>query len=256
LAKTREIAKKVKEQDIPGLEMSSQKINDLTDNCSCENLQSLCACSGGGAGDSCQPIQCYAGPGFQPCPEEKEIKENQQNIIAWKDEILYYRNRANAEAEDLREEIKKILDEQIVYYMKSEQIEENEQVKEYLKGEREKITEEKNLKKDLATNLEELAKLIDKIAAPASEIGQLPNQCLINVKDTNICKPACKGECHDTETGCQPDKCSGGNPCPTDEIQAQLEEIRSLAPQITQTCDQIINIIDQIIKFKTILVQP
>ncbi|GAH97356.1 unnamed protein product, partial [marine sediment metagenome] len=32
-----------------------------------------------------------------------EIKENQKRIIAWKDEILYYKSRALSEIEDLRD---------------------------------------------------------------------------------------------------------------------------------------------------------
>jgi len=252
LSKIREIADQLKENIVPGIENSSQKIKESTDKCNCENTQSLCFCAGGSESSECKARGCYAGPGFQPCPGEKEIKENQQNIIAWKDEILYYRNRAVAEEDDLNDEIKKVLDEKILYYIKNEQIEEDEKVKQYLKDERQKVTDEKNLKKDLGAKLKELADLIEKISAPILVIGPLPDQCLINVETK--CTASCKGKCHDYKQGCQPDKCSGGNPCPIDEIKKQYDEIQNLKPSIIQSCDEIINIIDKIIKFKTITI--
>ena len=257
LGKVEEIAEQLKKYIIPGIELSSQKIKDLTDNCDCSNTQPLCYCTGGGSGDSCQPRQCYAGPEFQPCPDQSEIKENQKRVIAWKDEILYYRNRALSEQEDLLDEIKKVLDEQIVYYQKNIIIEEDEKIIEYFKQEKEKITIEKNLKKDLAVKLEELAELIEQIEPFMSEIGILPDKCLYDegvYGVNNKCDAYCKGECHDYKDGCQPDKCDGGNPCPIDNIQNQLSEIQQLKPLIIQACDEILNIINEIIKHKTITI--
>jgi len=252
LGKVEEIAEQIKETVIPGIEFSSQKIKELTDNCECKNTQPLCQCSGGGENDTCNPHICYAGQGNQPCPNELEIKENQKRVIAWKDEIMHYRNRAIAEEEDLLDEIKRILDEKIVYYQRSIIIEENDEVKQYLTEEKEEITIEKNLKKDLAAKLKELAELIEKIELFMSEIGTLPDECLINVQ--NKCQAHCDGKCHDIEEGCQPVNCTGGNPCPFNDIQAQFDEIQNLSPQISQTCDEILNIIDEIIKHKTITI--
>lgn len=261
LEKVRETAYKIKEEVIPGIKNSSQKIKDLTEKCDCKNTQSLCVCTGGDEKAECQARECYSEPGFQPCPEEKEIKENQKNIIAWKDEIIYYKNRAAAEAEDLKDETKKVLDEKIVYYQKNIIIEDDEKVIEYLKEEKQKITEEKNLKKGLAAKLGYLTNLIEKIEPFISEIAQLPDKCLYDegvYGINNKCQASCKqGEeygCHDAKEGCQPDKCSGGNPCPVGEINDQFLLIQNLSPQIVQVSDEIIKIIDEIIKLKTITI--
>ncbi|PIR72174.1 MAG: hypothetical protein COU42_02165 [Candidatus Nealsonbacteria bacterium CG10_big_fil_rev_8_21_14_0_10_36_24] len=257
LGKVREMADKIKEEVIPGVENSSQKIKELTENCKCENTQSLCLCTGGDEKAKCEPNRCYAGPGFQPCPDEKEIKENQQNIIAWRDEILYYRNRALEEIKDLEDERKKVLDEKIVYYTKIEIIEEDEEVKQFFRDERKKVTEEKNLKKDLATKLKELADKIKEIEPFISEIGILPDKCLYDegvYGVNNKCNAHCKGECHDYKNGCQPDKCSGGNPCPVGEINDQFLIIQNIRPSIDQIGQEILNIIEEIIKLKTITI--
>jgi hypothetical protein len=246
-----EIAKQLKENIIPGTELVSQNIKNLTDNCDCSNTQPLCYCTGGSSDDSCQPRSCYAGPGSHPCPGESGIKDNQQRVIAWKDEIIYYRNRALSEEQDLQDEIKKVLDEEILYYIKREQIEEDEEVKQYLREKRQEVTDEKNLKKELAVKLEELADLTEKISAPLSKIGTLPDQCLVNVKN---CNSSCIGECHDHKDGCRPYKCGGGNPCPTSDIQTRFNEIQQLKPSIVQVCDEILNIINEIIELKTVII--
>jgi len=252
LGKVGEITKQLKKYIIPGIEMSSQKIKELTDNCDCSNAQPLCFCDGGEESNSCQPNGCYAGPGFQPCSSQSEIKENQKRVIAWRDEIMYYRNRTIAEQEDLLDEIKRVLDEQIVYYVKNIIIEEDEKVIEHLEQEKEKITIEKNLKKDLAAKLEELADSIKEIEPLMSKIGTLPDNCLINVKDR--CSASCEGKCHDYKDGCEPGECSGGNPCPVEEINDQLLLIQGLQPQIINKSDEILNIIDEIIEHKTIVI--
>ena len=251
--KVKNIVDEVKKA-VENIENSSKKIEELTDQCKCQNTQSLCVCSGGGSSDACQAQKCYAGPGTHPCPDSQEIKNQQQIIVAWLDEILYYRNRSLAEVEDLKDEIKKVLDEQISYYQKKIKTETDQEVKQYWEEEEKKVTEEKNLKKDLATKLEHLAKLIEEIAIPIKEIGKLPDECLTNVGDTNICKPVCRGECHDFKEGCQPDKCGGGNPCPINEIQNQLDPIKNTRSSIDQTGQEIMNIIEEIIKLKTIII--
>lgn len=257
LDKAKEMAEQIKENIIPGIELSSQKIKELTDICDCSNTQPLCYCTGGGSGDSCQPRQCYAGPGFQPCPNQSEIKENQKRIIAWKDEILYYRSRAISEQEDLLDEIKRVLDEKILYYQRSIIIEENDEVRQYLTEKKEEVTIEKNLKKDLADRLEELADLIEEIEPYLSEIGILPDKCLYDEEVygvNNKCIAHCQGGCHDIKEGCEPVNCDGGNPCPVGKINDQLLLIQGLQSQIINKSNEILNIIDEIIDFKTIII--
>jgi len=252
LGKVEKIAEQVKENIIPGIELSSQKIKELTDNCDCSNTHPLCFCDGGSEDSSCQPRGCYAGPGFQPCPDESEIKENQKRVIAWKDEILYYRNRAIAEEKDLSDEITKVIDEKIRYYTQTKATETDGKIIKYFEDEIADLEKEKSLKGDLGAKLRELIDLIGRIYLPTSKIGILPDNCLINVKDK--CNASCEGKCHDYKDGCEPTDCSGGNPCPFNDIQAQFNEIQKIKPSIIQACDEILNVIDEIIKHKTIVI--
>ena len=258
-AKTRlpDLFEKIKDI-VDNARLSSQKITEAGENiqnsagkCDCGRTSPLCICSGGSESSSCEPEGCYS----DPCPsrEKSKLKENQKNIIAWKDEILYYKNRAEAETEDLKEEIKKVLDEKILYYIKTIMAEENEEIKKYFEEKKEKISKEKNFKKDLISKLEELSALIQEIAEPSQKVGQLPDECLANVKDK--CQASCQGECHDTQPkqGCQPQKCSGGNPCPMNEIGSRLKEIRGKISPINKTCDEILIIIEEIKKLKIII---
>ncbi len=262
LGRVQEIAKQLKEKVIPGIKNSIQNIKNLTDKCDCENTHSLCYCAGGSSDSPCQARYCYAGPGFQPCPDETEIKENQKNIIAWKDEILYYKNRALAETDDLKDETTKVLDEKIRYYTEVKATETDARAIKDFEDRIIKLEKEKSLKETLGAKLKELADLIGKISDPASELGQLPDKCLSNVEhlddkgNPDICKPGCKSgaKCHDYKEGCQPDKCSGGNPCPTSDIQDNLKNIQNLNPQITSVCDEILDIIKEIINLKTITI--
>lgn len=271
LGRIKEMAEAIKK--IPNeIKSMAEKIQELTNKCDCQNTQPLCMCTGGDEKAQCQPKQCYAGPfsdpknpdsNHHPCPNLKEIKDNQKRIIAWKDEILYYRNRALAEAEDLKDNIEKILDKKIDWYNTKIAAEEKvlaqvegesaktlqQRLIDYLKEERDWLTQERNYKEGLQqklNGLNELAETIAKIEKPVNEISQLPDKCLVNVGDINICKPTCKGECHDYKSGCQPDKCTGGNPCPTKEIQSQVGKINPLPQEIIRISDEIIAIIDNI----------
>ena len=153
--------------------------------------------------------------------------------------------------EDLHDEITKVIDEKIRYYIQTKAAETDEKIIEYFEEQITDLEKEKDLKGDLGAKLRELIDLIGRIYFPALEIGTLPDNCLINVKD---CDASCKGECHDCKNGCEPTDCSGGNPCPFDDIQSQFDEIQNLNPQISQVCDEILNIIDEIIKHKTIVI--
>lgn len=240
----------------------AEKIQELTNECDCANAQSLCFCDGGSESNSCQPRGCYAGPGFQPCPDEAEIKENQKRIIAWKDEILYYRNRALSEAEDLKDSIEEILNEEISWYnqkITAEQEllaeiqddvgrEQQQKLINYLMEQRDWLIEERDYKEDLKQTLNELADKIIRLEDPINNISQLPDECLISVKDK--CDANCEGECHDYKDGCEPTDCSGGNPCPINEIQNQVGKISPLTGEINSICDEIISIINNIRKTK------
>ncbi len=244
------------------IENSSKEIKDLTDKCDCKNTQSLCLCSGGSSNDACQPQKCYAGPGTNPCPDFQEIKNQQQIIIAWRDEILYYKNRSLAEIEDLKDEVEKVLKEKIRYYTEVKATEKDPEVIKYFEDEIAKLEKEKQQKENLAAKLKELANWIEKIEPPMPEITQLANKCFYDEKGifgiANKCQASCKeGKeygCHDAKEGCQPDKCSGGNPCPVGEINDQLLTIQNTRPLIDQTGQEILNIIEEIIKLKTITI--
>jgi len=225
-----------------------------TDKCDCKNTQPLCVCTGGDEDAKCEPRQNYVGPGSNPCIDFKEIKNQQKIIVAWKDEILYYRNRNIAEEEDLKEEIEKVLNEQIRYYTESKAVETDEKIIEYFEDEITKLEKEKQLKQSLAVQLERLAKLIEEAAISASEIGILPDKCLYDkvFGVNNKCNAYCEGDCHDIKTGCEPLKSDGGNPCPAGEINDQLLTIQQIRPLIISASDQILNIIQEIIKLKTI----
>ena len=256
LGRIKEMAETVKK--IPGgIKDTAEKIEELTNDCDCGNTQSLCVCTGGDDKAACEARYCYAGSDSHPCPDFVEIKNNQQKIIEWKDEILYYRNRALSEAEDLKDNIE-ILNEKIDWYnikiaadevvleeLEGESAKELQQrLIDYSKEERDWLIEERDYKEDLKQELIELADAIAEAEEPVNKISQLPDECLINVEDK--CQASCTGECHDYEDGCQPGECSGGNPCPTNEIQNQVGEINPLPEKIIFICDKIISIIDSI----------
>lgn len=258
LVRVKELAETIKK--IPDeIKNIAEDIKKLTDECECEKTQSLCACNGGGEGASCSPISCYIGTNSNPCPNFEDIKTNQQKIIAWKDEILYYKNRALAEAKDLEDNIK-ILEAQVDWYDKKIAAEEDvlaqiggedktqKSLIDALKEKKDWLAYEINYKRDLAQKLNGLADAIIKVEKPVNELSGLPDVCLSNIGEK--CQASCKGECHDIKDGCQPDKCSGGNPCPTSDIQSKIGEINPLPNEIILICDQIIFAVNSIKKIK------
>lgn len=268
LSKVKELAKNVK------LAASSvnEQTNQLTDriqDCDCGEAVSMCICEeleikgGGGILASCVAQKCYiADPNTQPCPDGSKIKENQQNLIAWRYELLYFRNRALAEKQDLDDEIEKIINEKIDFYEQKIAAETSQTIIDFLREEQTKQKNEKQLKKQLADKLEELADKLEEISQPMLELSQLPNECVYTIEEgedgekeykstiEEKCEASCKTDyqtgCHDAERGCWPDTCGGGNPCPTGEIQDRSQEISRLLESAGQ--DSIVQIAKDIIK--------
>lgn len=259
LSKIKEIAERIKiiSEEI---EFLAKEIKELTDKCDCGNTQSLCMCTGG-EGGSCQPRRCYAGPtpypqpaletGFHPCLDVEKIKTDQQRIIALRFELLYYKNRASAEAEDLILELEN-LERESQYYQGMQQIETEAKLVEYYRKKQEEIDEEKNLKTQLLEKLNDLISYITMISKPIYEIATLPDNCLTNVKDS--CNAHCDGGCHDIKRGCQPAKCDGGNPCPVGEIKERLGIVSTQRPLINQAYQDIVSLINEIKILKTIYI--
>lgn len=233
------------------IEGTSKDIKELSDRCDCSTTQSLCACDGGEEESSCRPLRAYSENNTQPCPDGPKIKEKQKNIIAWGDEIVYYKNRAIAEEKDLILEIDE-LTKLSSYYSNVLAIETNEQAKEHLNTQIDRLSEEIRLKGDLASLLTSLTEEINKITPHISDISKLPDECLSNVGDK--CEANCRGQCHDLLTGCEPETPSEGNPCPMEDIEGQLRNIQDLRPSIDSMANQILNKIEEIINFKTIII--
>jgi len=251
LERIKEFAEAV-EQTADSIVDIAQEIKTLTDNCDCDTTQSMCLCEDYQNGD-CEPQYCYSASNDQPCPDDQKIKEDQQKIVDLRDIILYYKNRASAEAADLKEDIEKILNVKIGWY--EDKIKKENEVSDKLGEGAEKdleeviinnLEQEKNLldrekgcKEELRKKLDELASTIEKIKEPINNLMPLPDQCLANVKEQ--CGASCEGGCHDEEK-CAGDECSGGNPCPTDEIQKQTDNISSIVQDIKKVADEIIQI--------------
>lgn len=240
---------------INGLENSSRRIEDLTDNCDCAETQSLCACDGSRVGSFCEPIRAYADERNQPCPETEEIKEAQKDVVAWKEELFYYKNRAFAEEFDLRLSIVD-LEVERDYYQNELATETNADIISFYNEEISSLIEEINLKEVLATELNNLGASIYDIEFSALELSKLPERCLEGVAD--YCIPSCKTGgnygCFDVLNGCVPGPVDSGNPCPLGEIRDRSGEIQSSRPGIENNSNRILNQIQEIIKFKTITI--
>lgn len=253
-----EIAVSVKEiiEGEKGIKNTAQTIKSLTDKCDCKNTNPLCACKIY-RGGSCESLNCYSQKETEPCPDWQKIEGTRQKTIASMFDVLYYRNRATNEREDFLLDIKD-LSKEVSYYeerIKAEteylaKIEgeygrlQQQSIIEELEKIKNKLKNKQNLYEILAEKLKELSELIEKISQPAKNISKLPDDCLTNVK--NKCRGSCSGGCHDTE-GCFPAGCSGGNPCPTNEIENKLKEINSIGDKIKVISDEIIEIIKNII---------
>jgi len=205
----------------------------------------------------CEALYCYSAAPNQPCPDDKKIKENQQKVVSLRDLILYYKNKSLGEAQELNDDIQKVINKKIKWYndeisvenqylnkLKEEaQKEWEKKIIDALTEDKEKLEKEKNCKEELRKKLIELANAAEKINNPATKLAALPDQCPANVKEK--CSGSCEGGCHDT-LGCKPDDCSGGNPCPTDEIQTQVNNINSTISENKKIADEIIQIVEKL----------
>jgi Mg/Co/Ni transporter MgtE len=155
---------------------------------------------------------CYG----DPCFNREEIMEEQTKIILAADELLYYKNRINSEREDLETEIEYFINNKILTRKQTDQIEKH---------------------------LEEIIEPMEEMAEISKELSSLPDECLAPEK----CQGNCGGGCHDGCEGtkaCYPKSCSGGNPCPTSEIEKKVKETEEKLKEIRKICDKIIAILE------------
>ncbi len=259
LGRIKELAEAVK-RTVSDMDETAQELTELTGNCSCSTTQPLCLCSnyrGSCSTDSVNP--CYAAEQDQPCPDNEEIKAGQQSVFAKRDDMLYYKNRALAERQDLIENLEKILYPKIAWHINKITIEANvlnqlppeavadrglqQEILRILQEDKAELETEKGYKEQLKGKLLELAEAIEEVRDPGQELSELPDECLTNVPSQ--CQGSCAGGCHDT-LGCFPGTCGGGNPCPTSEIQSRADDISDSASTITQIADEIIGIVNSI----------
>ncbi len=236
---------------------TAEEINSLTNQCDCQNTFPVCMCDDGAKGSSCVARVCSPGDGFHPCPKPQEIKNLQKKITKERDLLLYYRNRVLSEIEDLSLDIK-FLEEKVEWYNKEIEkyedlvsqnpAETNKAALENLKEIRGILKVEINYKQQLGVRLKELSDIISQTEEPVTEIAFLPEECFSQVQEK--CTPTCKTGrnygCHDKVLGCQPDKCTGGNPCPMNKIKDRTGEISSFPSPITKKCNEVISIINNI----------
>lgn len=238
---------------------TGNNLKSYTDKCDCRNTKPICGCEGNdGKTMACKPQTCFSGETFHPCPDKNNIESAQKSLISQRDITLYYKERVIKEKEDMVLDIKTIND-RISFFQKNID-EENkkagpsQKTLDYLNERRDWLEEELQYKSQIVPLLENLSGLVGEIASPSTKLSGLASQCFYNVKDK--CQASCKQGnsygCHDKTNGCVPDKCSGGNPCPTSEIQAQLSKLSSIPPKIRMICDQVISIIDNIKKQRQI----
>ncbi len=229
----------------------ADRLTSAVSNCSCDKVQSLCACEGQRENSSCKPVKCYASSLKEPCPDSAEIKNSQMNIVAWKNELVYYKNRALKERGDLTARVKDISNE-INYYQELKKEEKSPEVIKYYDKEISELNEEIKLLNELSTELLSFSQIVEQIEIPGQELGKLPNQCLSNIE--TACSAKCSGDCFDTHTGCQPSACGGGNPCPTEAINENAGKAKGLKQPIKENSNRILQKVEEIIKFKTITI--
>jgi len=208
----------------------------------------------------CKAKSCFAGNNSHPCKDYAKLDESGKKIVDEKDVVLYYKNRLESEVSDLTIDISNYLNKQIEWYQQqlnsSQSIKENtlkQRTIEFLNERKGWLEDERNYKIKLTAMMQALSQTLPQIEEPANKLPGLINKCFENVKDkcTATCKQGQDNGCHDKVKGCQPDKCSGGNPCPTSEIQQETAKIQGLSQSIYAMCQQIISSVDSIQKVRT-----
>lgn len=165
------------------------------------------------ADGECKGVYCFSGANTQPCPDDLQIKANQQKIVDLRDVMLYFKNRALTEDKDFQTDIEKVLNKKIKWY--EDKIASERQVLNQLpdgaekdlsqaiinilEEEKTKLEKERTIKQQLRAALVELAEKIPDLPKPIEELVPLPDQCLANVREK--CTATCQGGCHDT-LGC------------------------------------------------------
>lgn len=246
-ARINSLSQKVK-TTADSIKSPASEIGSLTSKCNCIRTQPLCLTKD--YYGACESQFCYSASRDQPCPNIDEINRNKQRLIDLRDLILYYKNRARAEAQDLNDEVNKIIDKKIKFLEERKTSEqdirnqcESQQCQELQKNiidslddDIKKLKKEKKSKQQLSSALIELANTIEKIEEPATDLAALPDECLANVRKQ--CVGSCYGGGHDT-WGCFRGFCSGGNPCPMGDIGTQVFKIRLIAEQIERKAEAI-----------------
>jgi hypothetical protein len=288
LAKVEELAENIK----TAAKTIDKLASDITTSmlqCNCIFSASLCWCTGGQDSDTCEPHQCYAGNDHHPCKDYKDIKKNMENIIEWKDELLFYRNWAAAEIEDLRYEVGLIFGEKgtiptkIENYQRAIATETNTAVISYYQEQIGLLQQEIELKISLIGYLFSIgnnpdrnndnnptADLIKRVSPEIVKLPPLLEKCVEDEEGKYglevTCKADClpspsigpnKGACHDTLTGCQgapyclPKEGGIGNPCPYTEVSKLYAIITALDAGIASAASNILSTIDQIRTLKS-----
>ena len=236
--------------------------------CNCKFSQPMCICKVYASPEYCKPDNtnpCYSATSTQPCPSQFEIRIYQALVAGFKDLLLYDKNRAMGESEDLATYSNKYLDPQIAWYDKtiswaqevlnqlktSIDIDLQKENIEALKKAKKELEDEKKCREDLKVLFDKLAMTVKTVHGAVVYLTELPEDCLKNVPKK--CKGSCEGGCHDT-LGCFPKICadtqrpccSGGNPCPINEVQKMLtciqagkEIIAGLTPEIEKSLENL-----------------
>lgn len=235
------------------LQIQSSSLKSLSDGCSCTGAQSFCSCTGGESGSTCQPRSCYIAKGSEVCPA---VMEQVRSAAVYNRDVAdYYKNQAVREIEDVEREISIILNPKLAWYtdkiregeeavLKQESPSAREVSKISLEDSREKkrlLEKEVGDKKALGAQLRLLVEELDRLNPILNQFHADINQCFTDVplKCTPRCKSGSDYGCHDAFLGCQPDSCTGGNPCPTEKIASEANAINQSRGKITLITTQI-----------------
>jgi len=256
--------------------------------CLCINAKSLCLCTGGGENDSCEPQTCYIGEdnSGHPCSNYKEMKEKEELLSLWTDEIIYFQNRAvgsgfleeiwvgnafnltdfddlnsifspadlvglGGEAMRLQKDIDNVLSPTVEYYddlvKKAQQNQADQATIDVLAQKKDLAKEEKELTEKLRDKLITFGLLVEALKYPTREIVRLPDQCATNLTDS------CDAECITMgDDECHDtytgclSVCMGLTPCPVIEIAFAYGQIDLLQKEIVNAAQDIMDIVDKI----------